>query len=218
MKQSTNKPVLKTFNLLSLPFSPGIYSLTNLKTGCVYIGESKNIIQRLRAHRSMLERGEHFSQKMQEDANQDGVGIFEVCILVEGPEYENSTIRRAKENEYIQKISPEKQYNQERIKEKNGFYERTHTDEVLQRLSEKRTGIPNTELGRPISIPPFRSRNGTNYTGGVFLSISEASARTGMARRDIRKRLNDPNCPDWRELTEQERESLMNERQQKTHA
>jgi len=214
MKQLTNVPALKTFNLSSLPDSPGVYSLTNLKNGCVYIGESKNIIQRLRSHRSLLDKGIHFCEKMQNDATEDGIHVFEVCILVEGLEYENSKIRRAKETEYIQKIPLEKRYNQGRECENKGFFEQMHTEEFKQRLSAERKGIPNTELGRPIFIPPFRSRKGNESSGGLFLSVSEASQVTGMARRDIRKRLNDPKFPDWRELTEAEREKVLRERQQ----
>ena len=80
MKQLTNDPVLKTFKLSSLPFFAGLYSLKNTKNGFIYIGESQNIIQRLRTHRSMLERNTHFCEKMQSDANQDGIEIFEVEI------------------------------------------------------------------------------------------------------------------------------------------
>jgi len=215
MKQSTNDPVLKTFKLSSLPFFAGVYSLKNTKNGFIYIGESKNIIQRLHAHRSMLERNKHFCKKMQNDANQDGIDIFEVEILVEGPEYESSEIRKTKEKEYITKIPENKRYNESNCSGKNnGFYGKTHTADFRQSLSIARAGLPNTQLGRPISIPPYRTRKGQEYPGGIFLSLAEASAVTGMARRDIRKRLDDPTLTEWRELTEQERNNLLVQRQQ----
>ena len=214
MKQLTNEPVLKTFKLSSLPFFAGLYSLKNTKNGFIYIGESTNIIQRLRAHRSMLERNTHFCEKMQNDANQDGIDIFEVEILVEGPAYESSDIRKAAEKEYIAKIPENKRYNQlDRCGKHNGFFGKTHTAELKQRFGLERAGIPNTQLGRPISIPSYRTRKGKQYPGGIFLSIAEASAVTGIARRDIRKRLDDPEFPDWRELTQQERDNLIVQKQ-----
>jgi len=200
-----NDSILKTFNLSVLPCFAGLYSIKNLHTGFIYIGESLNIIQGLRSHRSMLERQDHFCRQMQEDANKGGIQIFEVTILVQGPEYESSKIRRAEEKKYIRQIPLEKRYNQlESSGENNGFFGRTHTEEFKERLRSERQGVPNVKLGRPISIPPFRSRKGKLSPGGIFASIAEASAVTGMARRDIRKRIDDWNFTDWRELTQEE--------------
>lgn len=210
---------LQPFRLSSLPSFAGVYSIRNIHTQHVYIGESVNIIQRLRAHRSMLERECHFCKKMQEDANQYGIDSFEIFILVQGEIYENSKIRKESESQFITTLPIEKRYNSEgRNKENNGFYGKTHTLEVKQRLSLERLGQKKPELGRGIEIPPFRSRKGREHEGGKFLSIAEASAYTGMARRDIRKRLSDPNEPLWRELTSQERQNLILQRQNKENA
>lgn len=201
---------LKTFKLASLPGFAGLYSITNEKNECVYIGESGNIIQRLRAHRSMLERKTHFCKTMQDDANTYGLEAFQVTILSEAPEDDSAETRKIKEKEFIEKIPLKKRYNKlDRSKENNGFFGRKHTPEFRERLSMERSGIPKGALGRAISIPPFRTRKGTQSEGGTFLSVSEASAQTGMSRRDIRSRLNSHEYPEWRELTKEERNNFL---------
>lgn len=216
--QSKDNPVLKTFALSSLPVFPGIYSIKNLQNGFIYIGQSKNIIQRIRAHRSMLERETHQNKKMLEDCKIYGIGCFEVSILLEGLEYENDMVRLTLEKEYIKKIPMEKLYNIDRSGDNNAFSGKKHTPEFKKRLSDERKNIPKEELGRGIQIPPYTSRKGNFSPGGSFLSIAEASRITKMARRDIRKRLDDPTLPDWRELTPKEQEDLKKQRQREGHA
>lgn len=190
-----------SFPLAALPCAPGVYALVNRETGCVYIGESVNILQRLRSHRSMLERGSHFCQSLQADFNAFGVESFDVTILTQGPEYQSKEARTKQEKIYITGLPAEKRYNLvDRRGERNSFSGKTHSVEFRERLSAARKGIPNTTLGRPISIPPFRTRKGNMHEGGTFASIAEASRVTGMARRDIRSRLNNPLFPDWREI------------------
>nr|YP_002601067.1 putative site-specific DNA endonuclease [Monomastix sp. OKE-1]ACK36926.1 putative site-specific DNA endonuclease [Monomastix sp. OKE-1] len=216
--QSKDNPVLKTFSLSSLPVFPGIYSIKNTQTGFIYIGQSKNIIQRLRAHRSMLERETHQNKKMTEDCKIYGIHSFEVSILLEGIEYESNDLRLSLEKEYIKKFPIEKLYNTDRCVENNSFFGKIHTPELKKRFTEERTNIPNYELGRGICIPSFTSRKGNISPGGSFLSLAEASRVTNMSRRDLRKRLNDPTFPDWRELTPKEQEDLKKQRQQQGHA
>jgi len=200
-EESPARRLTTSFPLADLPCSPGLYALTNRQTGSVYIGESVNILQRLRSHRSMLEQGEHFCRSLQADFDYYGIGHFEVSILAEGPGYKDAETRRKCEKAYIDQLAPEKRYNViDRRGDRNSFAGKSHTLAFRERLSAERKGIPNTTLGRPITIPPFRTRKGNGHTGGTFTSIAEASRVTGMARRDIRRRLADPLFPDWREV------------------
>lgn len=189
------------FPFTDLPGVPGLYALTSRQTGNVYIGESSDILQRLRTHRSKLHRGEHFCTSLQNDFNNHGIADFEVTILAQGPEYLDKATRRAREKEYVSRIPSEKRYNLiDRRGERNSFAGKTHTLDMREHLSAARKGIPNMDLGRPICIPPFRTRKGNAHPGGTFASIAEASRVTGMARRDIRSRINDPLFPNWREI------------------
>jgi predicted GIY-YIG superfamily endonuclease len=190
-----------SFPFTSLPCSPGVYSLINRQTGSVYIGESADILQRLHSHRSMLERKEHFCRSLQADFNFYGIQSFDVSILVQGPEYREKAMRREREKYYINELPSEKRYNTvDRCGDRNSFAGKSHSLAFRERLSAERKGIPNTTLGRPISIPPFRTRKGNEHEGGIFASVAEASRVTGMARRDIRRRINDPLFPNWKEV------------------
>jgi hypothetical protein len=149
----------------------------------------------------MLERGKHFCQSLQADFNFYGIHSFEVAILVQGPEYNEKAMRREREKYYIDKLPSEKCYNTvDRCGERNSFSGKSHSAAFRERLSAERKGVPNTALGRPISIPPFRTRKGNEHEGGIFASVAEASRATGMARRDIRRRINDPLFPNWKEV------------------
>jgi len=109
--------------------------------------------------------------------------------------------RQEREKTYITEFPSEKLYNLiDRRGERNSFAGKTHSLAFRARLSAERKGIPNTALGRPISIPPFRTRKGNEHAGGIFASIAEASRVTGIARRDIRRRIDDPLFPDWKEV------------------
>jgi len=148
----------------------------------------------------MLELGKHFCPARQADADRHGIESFDVSILVEGPAYDDADTRRARERDYIAQLPPENRYNLvDRRGSRNSFAGKSHALEFRQRLSAERKGVPNTALGRPIIIPPFRTRKGNEHAGGTFASLAEASRVTGMARRDIRRRIDDPLLPHWRE-------------------
>lgn len=65
-----------------LPSSPGIYKITCLPTGKVYIGSSRNIQQRWNEHRSQLSRAIHPNAYLQNAWNKYGEQSF-VCDAVE---------------------------------------------------------------------------------------------------------------------------------------
>jgi group I intron endonuclease len=65
-----------------LPSSSGIYKITCLPTGKVYIGSSRNIQQRWNEHRSQLVRGIHPNSYLQNAWNKYGEQSF-VCDTVE---------------------------------------------------------------------------------------------------------------------------------------
>lgn len=66
----------------------GIYKITNLKNGKVYIGQSENIFMRRKQHFGALRKGSHTNKQMQEDySKQKGRGfrwdVIEYCGLAE---------------------------------------------------------------------------------------------------------------------------------------
>lgn len=60
----------------------GIYKISNKDNGKVYIGKSKNIMQRWSAHERALQANNHHSTKLQMDFNNyDGIQAFEFSII-----------------------------------------------------------------------------------------------------------------------------------------
>ena len=56
---------------MTIPAS-GIYKITNIYSGKVYVGQSKNIFKRRMQHFSELERGTHKNAALQADWNKSG--------------------------------------------------------------------------------------------------------------------------------------------------
>ena len=78
----------------------GIYKIENKTNGKVYIGQSKNIMQRWSIHEQMLLKNEHHSKKLQKDFNNSLNGlqdfsfeILEICEAKDLNEKEKSYIK-----------------------------------------------------------------------------------------------------------------------------
>ena len=61
----------------------GIYSITNLKNGKKYVGQSVNIKKRLTMHRYLLKKGTHYNKHLQNSYNKYGIAAFKFEILKE---------------------------------------------------------------------------------------------------------------------------------------
>ncbi len=59
----------------------GVYSITHLATGRVYVGSSVDARKRMSVHRWLLERGEHHSQHLQSAWNLYGADAFSFAIV-----------------------------------------------------------------------------------------------------------------------------------------
>lgn len=68
-----------------------------------------------------------------------------------------------------------------RANQQNPFWGRFHSEDTKKRIGDSMRNIPNDALGKPIRLD-----------GQVYPSLAEASRQTGMARKTIRKRKNDP--------------------------
>lgn len=61
----------------------GIYAITNIETSQVYIGSSKNIEQRFKQHKTLLNKGTHHSYKLQKAWNDHSSDSFVLSVLQE---------------------------------------------------------------------------------------------------------------------------------------
>lgn len=62
--------------------SPGIYSIVNLINGKTYIGQTKDIYQRLINHRAQLRLNRHENSHLQRSFNKHGENSFKFDVLI----------------------------------------------------------------------------------------------------------------------------------------
>jgi len=205
---SQDNPVL-TLSEVTFPKLPGIYQISCQKNSKIYIGQSRNLQQRISTHRSKLRRNFHDNPTLQSDFNLYGENFFNASILFVGLEWENQEKRIKKEKELILSSQPELLYciyRETRKGSMNPFFGRFHKNQTKEAMSDSSKGIPNLALGTKIYISAFVSRkgNGKNFSGGNFSSISEASEKTVFSRRMIREKLDNPSYPEWRRILKDE--------------
>ena len=164
---------------------PGLYMIRCTRNDWRYYGESSNLGGRLASHRSLLNRTIHWNVGLQVDWSTYGPEAFEFTVLYSEPDWSKVYDRRGREIELIV-ADRHRAYNvieglHDRHGKKNGFWGRLHTPETKRKISLAMKGVTNDKLGRAISID-----------GTVYPSLAEASRRTSLARKTIRKRVNNP--------------------------
>ena len=164
---------------------PGIYMIHCLKNDWRYYGESSNVSGRLASHKSLLNRKIHNNRNLQKDWDLYGLDFFEFIILYMGERWAQSYVRRGKETELII-LDRNQCYNiledASRPGELNPFWKKIHTPETKKKISQALKNRPNDLLGRKVSVK-----------GITYPSIAEASRQTNIARKTIRKKIEDKN-------------------------
>jgi hypothetical protein len=164
---------------------PGIYMIYCIKNDWRYYGESSNVSSRLASHKSLLNRQIHPNKNLQKDWNFYGFQYFDFIVLYMGEKWTESYIRRGKETKLI--ILDRNQCynileNASRPGELNPFWKKHHSPETKKKISIALKNRPNDLLGRKVSIQ-----------GIEYPSIAEASRQTNIARKTIKKKIEDKN-------------------------
>jgi hypothetical protein len=168
---------------------PGLYMIRCTKNDWRYYGESGNVSGRLASHRSLLNRNIHPNFVLQYDYNKYGSDFFDSIVLFMGEKWEQTTLRRGKETELIV-LDRAFCYNiisiSSRPGETNPFWGRVHTPETKKKISEALKNKPNDLLGKSVSVKQV-----------IYPSIAAASRSTGVARKTIGKKIDDPTQLDY---------------------
>jgi group I intron endonuclease len=183
----------------------GLYVITCLPLEKHYVGQSQHVGRRLNAHKSTLRRGCHDNLELQADYREYGVDEFVFQKLLLGATLPKHHLERL-ETLVLSTLSPEQRYNtytnwRTRGSETNPFLGRRHTlearysqgtarrgkvssfaghkqsDEVRQSISRQNSGSFSKDRRKPLFIDSV-----------FYESVSDASAKTGLARRLIRER------------------------------
>lgn len=116
----------------------GIYSITNIKNGKIYIGSSNDFLRRKKDHLWALKANKHHSSKLQNSWNKYGEEsfIFEIVEVCS----EEERIKR--EDYYLFWFKPELNI---ALSAYSIMQDRNHTQDTKDKISKIKTGIPMSE-------------------------------------------------------------------------
>lgn len=181
----------------------GVYQIRNLVNNKVYIGSTiTSFIYRWRQHHSKLKMGKHENTHLQSSYTKYGDSNFEYTILYVGTSLEDI---RTKEQELITSLdscNSDKGYNldsivdrhvrSEKTKRKisasrrgkcggvsNGFYGKTHSEEVRNRIRQARLGKKMSDATKAKIVEKRKIKVKVN--GVIYPSIKEAAQELEMS-------------------------------------
>ena len=189
----------------------GIYMIQNLVNFKIYIGQSVNIEDRWRQHRSELRGNDHDNKHLQRAWNKYKEDNFEFTVICECDESQLNT----KEIDYISKLKtydPDFGYNktyggeggrpteETRRKqsetqkgENNHFYGKHHSEEAKEKMSESLKGENHPMYGKhlseetrgKLSIPIVQIDPSTDKVVNVWGSSMDAERNGGFGNSSI---------------------------------
>ena len=178
-------PYRQTFDLTECNFvnfiKPGLYEIINLINKKRYIGQSKNVLERLGKHVATLQFGSHDCLMLQKDwTHEKRAGNIENAFLIKiiclGSEFLDEKTRKTREVEYLSTFDAALVYN--------------------------RIQIPKTKTEKPKFTEILEDKNFKNYRRIVvikeqeFESINAASRHLNAGETTIRRWINSANKTD----------------------
>lgn len=118
----------------------GVYSITNLKNGRVYVGSSISMCGRMLTHRRLLRRNKHGNQFLQNSWNKHGQANFKFDVIEECDPSEITT-REQHWIDTLKAYDSEYGYNQARYVEQN-MLGRKHSKTSRAKMSASRKDNP----------------------------------------------------------------------------
>lgn len=185
----------------------GVYQIKNLVTNKIYIGSTiTSFIYRWRQHQSKLKMGKHENAHLQSSYIKYGDSSFEYTILYVGTSLEDI---RIKEQEFINALdscNPNKGYNLDNIVDRhnrseetkrkisasrkgkcagssNGFYGKTHSEEVRNRIRQAHLGKKASDITK--SKMAEKRKIMVKVNNVIYPSIKEAAHELGMSKATL---------------------------------
>lgn len=216
----------------SISMGPGLYAIICVSTNKVYIGESGNVVERLRGHYGQLNKSSHETKEMQNDWTKYGQSSFRFLSLSVGPQWAQSELRRKVEAElvslniksaYNQSIAGSTKKKSADIRCKPVIHKGTYYPSIA--AAHAATGVSETHIRRlarnesntdwqfafdpeaDISSLPIVNRDKgrpIKIRGVIYKSLRQAEREIGELRSTITRRAKsaNPEFDDYTFLTE----------------
>ena len=123
----------------------GIYSITHIESGKLYIGSALNVEKRWSEHRAELTYNNHDNQRLQNAWNKYGPHAFEFKILEELPHSTSLLQREQHWMDKFQSYNRDKGFNIRKKAESNLGLK--HKSETIERIRQKNIGKHNGQAG-----------------------------------------------------------------------
>ena len=121
----------------------GIYKITNMVNGKVYIGQSTQLSKRLYNHRNALKNNYHSNHHLQNAYNKYGE-TFQIEVIMYCDNKEKLDYLERYYISYYDSMNPQKGYN----KEDGGNLNKHHSGETKKKISEAQKGKHHSEETR----------------------------------------------------------------------
>jgi group I intron endonuclease len=181
----------------------GVYEIRNTKNGKVYVGSSKEVYDRMKAHKLLLDRGAHHALHLQRAYNLDGREVFKFNLVEETCKYKPILVER---EQYWMDYhrSYDQRYGYNTLTKAHSSLGAIFTPEHRAKLSAARKGKKLSESDKAKkseaakkqwSDPEIRNKMLMN-NGGKKISISAKERWTNPEFRNKMKNIMD--SPEYR--------------------
>lgn len=191
----------------------GVYQIKNLFNGKIYIGSTlTSFIYRWRQHSSKLKLGKHENNHLQSSYNKYGESNFEYSVLYIGTSKDDI---RSKEQELINSFDScnhNKGYNLDFIVDRsirsdgtkrkislsrkgkcsgssNGFYGKTHTEEVKEHIRQAHIGKRLSDTTKEKMSEKKKIK--VKINGIIYPSIKDAAEKLGLSKATLSRWVKD---------------------------
>lgn len=166
----------------------GIYKITNIQNGKIYIGSAINIESRKRIHLSALRKGNHHNPHLLAAYKKYGEDSF-VWDILEHVTQLNDLLYR--EQKYLDEVKPfDRNIGYNVLPTAGSPYRREYSFESRKKMSmsqlgRKRSNKTNVKIVSKMNKKVYQLDTSTLEIVGEFLSLKEAEQITGIRRQAI---------------------------------
>ena len=163
---------------------PGIYRITHIPSGLIYVGSAVNLHTRWRLHRVNLKAGKHHSKRLQRTWDRDGADAFLFSIIELVSEPKTLTEREQYWLDTLGASDPTKGYNL--CKVAGNILGITRSAETIAKLRAAHTGRVMTDQARANMREGWKNRApATPETRAKISAASKGRIKSAETRRKL---------------------------------